>query len=278
MTAATAQRRCVETPVSWLRLERYHLGELDGAERARVETHLERCPVCRDCLAAIVREAEAPAPSFDAILAALEAAPAGATATTTATATTASAAPERPPRQRWWQRFALWAGVGALAAAAAAALIVIRIDTRTGGGGLVSPGGLPPSRIRFKGGSLAISLVRARGGAVELAPTTFAPSGGDRFKVELTCGSGGEVRVETVVLQGRDVAFPLGRARRLRCGNRVPLPGAFGVDGNKPIDVCLVVSSAGESRISRRALRDRGLKALPRDRSVCVRVVPNSLR
>lgn len=40
---------CVGEPVSWLRLERHALGELEGEERAAVEAHLGACPACRAC-------------------------------------------------------------------------------------------------------------------------------------------------------------------------------------------------------------------------------------
>src|SRR6476619_6611196 len=42
---------CISEPISWLRLERYHLGQLDAAERARVAEHLLACPACGACLA-----------------------------------------------------------------------------------------------------------------------------------------------------------------------------------------------------------------------------------
>jgi len=41
---------CTREPVSWLRLERYALGEL-GADAARaIEVHVAECAACRGCL------------------------------------------------------------------------------------------------------------------------------------------------------------------------------------------------------------------------------------
>ena len=48
--------RCKGEPVSWLRLERYHLGELDGAERAQIEAHLAGCAACTEALASLAQD------------------------------------------------------------------------------------------------------------------------------------------------------------------------------------------------------------------------------
>lgn len=45
--------RCVGVPVSWLRLERFHLGELAGSERDSVARHLDECEACAACLRSI---------------------------------------------------------------------------------------------------------------------------------------------------------------------------------------------------------------------------------
>ena len=44
---------CVDQPISWLRLERYALAELDGATTASVRTHLDECAACRAALASL---------------------------------------------------------------------------------------------------------------------------------------------------------------------------------------------------------------------------------
>ena len=55
MTAAT----CIGEPVSWLRLERYALADLDRAASAAVRTHLDGCAACRAALASIEGDAVA---------------------------------------------------------------------------------------------------------------------------------------------------------------------------------------------------------------------------
>ena len=42
--------RCTGEPISWLRLEGYHLGQLEDADRARVAEHLAACPACAECV------------------------------------------------------------------------------------------------------------------------------------------------------------------------------------------------------------------------------------
>ncbi|HEY2733017.1 MAG TPA: zf-HC2 domain-containing protein, partial [Polyangiales bacterium] len=41
---------CIGEPVSWLRLERYQLGELSDAEQGAVAQHVANCPACGACL------------------------------------------------------------------------------------------------------------------------------------------------------------------------------------------------------------------------------------
>ena len=66
--------RCKSEPVSWLRLERYHLGEGDAAERAAVEGHLATCEVCAACLASIASDDAVALPPLPAVARAEEAA------------------------------------------------------------------------------------------------------------------------------------------------------------------------------------------------------------
>lgn len=47
---------CRGVPLSWLVLERHHLGELAGEERAAVERHLAECEACRAALARIAAD------------------------------------------------------------------------------------------------------------------------------------------------------------------------------------------------------------------------------
>ncbi len=47
----------MSTPISWIRLERYHLGESDSTERARIEASLTDCAISRERLAQIQQDA-----------------------------------------------------------------------------------------------------------------------------------------------------------------------------------------------------------------------------
>ncbi len=192
---------CVGEPVSWLRLERFALGELPAEERSLVRDHLERCPACQACLEVIRAE---PAPVLRPL-----------------------PSPTPAPARRGF----VW--LGAAAAALASALLVMLLWPAA-----PTERGALPARMTVKGGELAVVLVRERGGAVQRDPGVFAP--GDRFKALLTCPPPGEPAVELVVIQGGEVFFPL-PLQRLACGNEVALPGAFSLDGDEEALVCLVV-------------------------------------
>jgi hypothetical protein len=227
---------CSGTPISWLALELYQLGELPDDRRREVDAHLEGCELCRACLEQIQQDRSTlPALRLPA---------------------------EGGERRRGW----LWALAGAgLAAAAAAVLLVLLPPTA-----IPPAGDLPPARIGFKGGELALALVRERAGTIQHVPKTFAP--GDRFKAEVTCSPAeGGLAAELVVFQGREVDFPLPPAAPLRCGNREPLAGAFGLAGPAPAVVCLVVQEGGRPP-DREALRRTGPRGLPGGRAVCVKL------
>lgn len=239
---------CSGTPVSWLALEQYQLGELGGEVRREVDAHLQGCEVCRACLE-LLRADTVALPPLPAVVA------------------PASVKPAVVEQESWLSRLRpAWALAGAGLVAAAAALLLVLLPPD-----VIGPPGadLPPARIGFKGGELALELVRQRAGAAQHGPTTFAP--GDRFKAEVTCAAAGALAADLVVYQGREVDFPLPPAAPLRCGNRVPLPGAFRFTGEAPAIVCLVVEE-GSRPPSREALRRTGPGALPEGRAVCVRL------
>jgi hypothetical protein len=225
--------------VSWLRLERYHLGEVDAGERAAVAAHLEACPACAACLARIE-------------------------------AGDAAALPPRPearargaPSQRG-RIVALAAG--GLALAAAIALYV----GRPWQAGEVVPAGSTGSRV--KGDGIAFSLVRDDEQRIVEAGGAFRD--GDRFKALVTCPPTLHASFDVVVLDVDGVSFPLAPARGLECGNDVALPGAFRLTGTADETVCLLWREDGD--VDREPLaknREAGLganalckqlKALPR--------------
>ncbi len=206
-----------KNPVSWLRLERYALGELDADEAAAVAAAVgpgagDGAGVGADrlCLDRIE--------SDERVLPALP-------------------EPEAKPGlwAAWWPpRPMAWAGTAATLALAGVLVFAVR-----GGGPGPQETVVPGPRTRTKGGELVISLVRERGGRISHEPEDFAA--GDRFKVVVTCPGPDTLHGEVVVFQDQEVAFPLPTVE-LSCGNRVPLPGAFRLSGTAPVTVCLVYS------------------------------------
>ena len=90
-----------------------------------------------------------------------------------------------------------------------------------------------------KGSQVAIALYSDRGGE---HPREY--SAGERFKVFATCPPELTKPMQVVVFQARQSFTPLGPARVLACGNRVPLPGAFSLDGDEAAHVCLTWAAA----------------------------------
>jgi len=201
---------CTAQPISWLKLEQYQLGELSADEMRRVEAHLKECEVCRASLESIQRDEAVlkPLPEFT----------------------------RRAPVWRW-----VTAGT-ALAAAAALLLVLFVADWKK------AVPDVPGSKIGFKGGELAISLVRERQGAILHDPESFAP--GDRFKLQVTCPPSEEIFFNVVVFQDDGSSFPYVPGEPLVCGNRVPLPGAFSITGKSTAVVCLVASTQPFDRAS----------------------------
>jgi anti-sigma factor RsiW len=198
----TGAATCV--PVSWLRLERYALGELEPAERITIAEHLSACGRCRARADLITEDSTRELPP-------LPAAPARAPA---------------PARKR----YAAWLAL-ALAGAAAFVLVI-----RTPGEER-PPGG---RRVAVKGGEVTIELVRERGGSIAWEPTSF--SAADRFKLLLTCAPPLRVYADLVVLQNDGPAFPAA-ASLVTCGNRIPLAPAFRITGLGDATVCVAADS-----------------------------------
>lgn len=188
-------------PISHLRMERYHLGELAGEELAIVQRHLEQCAECRVLLDEIVGD-DRPLPDLPT----LESARQGELV--------------RGPA-RWWSLG------GALVALAAAALLWLRPPEQA-----PLPPGLPPGEVAWKGGVLAVELARQRQGEVTLRPTAFRE--GDRIQVRVSCPPGEQV--EVAVLQGGTLSWPLDP---VACGNRV-VAGALALSGGQETAICAV--------------------------------------
>jgi len=169
------------------------------APNAEVAGHLAGCAACRACFGGIEAERGRALPPLGDLAVAAAA------------------------RRRQRRRAGFLGSAAALAAAAVVLLVVLgRGDDRE------LPG--------IKGGDdLTVGLVRERGGEVAMDPTGFRA--GDRFKVLVTCASRGAVEVAVTVEQAGETFTPLAAAR-IRCGNRIALPGAFSLTGDQPATVC----------------------------------------
>jgi len=228
-------------PLSWLVLERYQLGELAPDRRREVVAHLAGCPCCRRCLAEITGDQRV-LPPLPLVV---------------------------PSRRRWGAHFRPRMLVAAAATIAALALLALLYPFSS----LPPRAGIPPSRLAsFKGGELALSLVRDRHGGIRHHPRRF--KAGDRFKALVTCPPGEKLSGQLVIFQGDAVYFPLHLAAPLGCGNRRPLSGAFQLNGDQPATVCLVVSErAAELEPAR--LRRASPPALPAQlTAVCLQLLP----
>jgi hypothetical protein len=200
----TEAASCV--PVSWLRLERYALGDVGPDERTEIAGHLAACPGCRARADLIAGDAGRELPPLPSV---------------------PPASLSRRPL-RWLAHAAAWA-------TAAAVLLIV----------WARPGDSPHlggRRIAIKGGDVTIELMRERAGSVAWEPTSFTAD--DRFKVLLTCAPPLRVYADVVVLQSDGPAFP-DAASLIGCGNRVPLPTSFRITGPGDASICVALDPDG---------------------------------
>jgi hypothetical protein len=194
---------CTGQPISWLRLERYHLGELSASERDSIAEHLRACRACSGCVERIEHDVTSALPPLPA-------------------ATTR----KRVARLRWMLPGGI---VGTLAAAAAFILSLQR------------PAATPAPRtgVRVKGDAIAFSLVRDDGARIDGPDGAYRS--GDRLKVLLTCPPGRvNLNFDVVVYDSGGASFPLAPAGTFACGNDRAVPGAFLLTGSDDETVCLV--------------------------------------
>ncbi len=164
----------------------------------QVASHLAACGACRACFARIEADRDRALPPLGDL------------------AIAAAARRRRAVRNRW---------LAAATVAAAAAVVLLAVLRR-------EPTNLPG----IKGGDdLVLDLIRERSGEVVAGPSSYRD--GDRFKVLVTCARPGELAVELTVEQDGELFTPLAPAH-IRCGNRVPLPGAFTLTGVTRARVC----------------------------------------
>ncbi len=220
---------CTSTPVSWLRLERYHAGDLDDAERERIAAHLASCDACAGCLRRIEDDARElpplPAPKAQA----------------------------KPPS----------AGGGVVVALRRAAPFALALAVAAGVLLVVGRGPrVEPVSDRIKGSDVSFALVRDDDMVLGEAGVTYRD--GDRFKAAVTCPPGMHGGFDVVVYENGEAAFPLEPQSDLACGNGVALPGAFRVTGRERMVVCLVWSDGGT--VDREAMRRTPPEMLERAR------------
>jgi hypothetical protein len=220
--------KCVDHPVSWLTLERYHLCELDPDEARKVAAHLETCPVCAACAESIAADHRVMPPLPEVTV------------------------PEKRPLLTWWRL------VPALAAAMAALIIVLVRPFFT-----EDHPDKAPDRIAYRGGELAMTLVRERDGAIVENSDQYLS--GDRFRLFATVPGNTATPWDVAVFQDGEVFFPLTPEREIGPGNNLPLPGAFRLTGTVPTEICLFIGSSlpGRNKIER-----EGKRALP-ETAVC---------
>lgn len=225
---------CIGEPISWLRIERYVLEELQPVEAGEVERHLEACEACRASLAE-ARTPRALPPLLELVK-----------------------PPVQAPR-RLVSPLAKRRAVGAFGAAIAVAAAALF---------MISP--LAPSdeaahrdALHIRGGDVQMTVLRERRGLIAENPAGFDPR--DRWKILLTCPPDQAASFSLWLQQdGETSPLPL-RAEGLRCGNRVAVPGAFRITGSSEATICVTWGSAGSPTDT----RDRDLSE-----SVCHRLSP----
>jgi hypothetical protein len=230
----TAPLRCTSEPVSWLRLERYHLGELDGELRGVIAAHLAVCPACAACLRRIEEDDGAALPPL--------------------TRPAASPSPGSQARVVKLRLARFAPAVGALAVAAAAMLGIGRSWRR---------GSVDPGAPGIKGGDVSVSLVREDGIPVSDGAAVFRD--GERFKVTVTCPPSMHAGFDVVVFDSGGASFPLAPTTSLACGNKVGLGGAFRLTGAEPERVCVVWDESGapdRARVQRGEPEDRAMRCV----------------
>jgi hypothetical protein len=202
--------RCIDVPVSWLRLERYHLGEVSAEERAQSAAHLAACAACAESYASLERDDAVALPALPEVVRA-----------------------GRRGVRSIGARARLGVMVAGGLALAAAAVLGVGQGWRHG----VGPGGVTGGGgDGVKGDAIAFSLVREDSERIEGAAGIYRD--GDRFKAVVTCSPSMDVTFDVVVYDETGASFPLAPAR-VACGNEVPLPGAFRLTGSGVETVCL---------------------------------------
>lgn len=236
-------------PLSWLLLERYALGELSPTERAEVERRLAESEVDRACLAQIQNDQSAlpPLPATDTT---------GAPRDRSTASAPGAATLHKLPRRGGW--IVVTSG---LCAAAAAALLLFGPKRNVDGPESSQPA-LPALDDGIKGSDVTLRLTGERQG---VDPKSYGL--GERFKVEVTCPPRLSSSLRLFVFQAGEVFEPLPTSTPIACGNLVPWPGAFALDGDEAAEVCVTWSARSGTARTREELGDE---------ASCVPLAPNA--
>jgi hypothetical protein len=118
-----------------------------------------------------------------------------------------------------------------------------------------------------KGDSLALEVVRVDAQGRQREPSGFAA--GDRFKLLLTCPPSLAGNWRVLAFQAGEVFEPVTQ-QLLRCGNRAAVGGAWALDGEAPVELCVVRADGVSAAVIDAA---RSPQALP-EPNLCVRLAP----
>lgn len=237
---------CCGSPVSWLRLERYALGELSEDDTREVEARLEACPTCRACADECMQEVEMPELVLPDLPATTTPQLAEETSEPDAAAVPSVAPVVTHPRWRSRLKWVAPASVG-LAIAAAALLVIGREPNPSApepGIARVSPTEPPPSIGMPDAAAplpdVRLTVLRERRGRVMEHPTRFLLE--DRFALQLSCRPGAASGYQVAVFQSGEWSLPfeVDAMDDVRCGNRVRIPGAFRLSEATPATICVL--------------------------------------
>jgi hypothetical protein len=212
-----------KTPISWLRLERHHLGE-PMADREAITDHLRSCSECAALLARIADDTRELPPLAQR--------------------------PPPPIRRPWYMRPRVRMAASGLALAAMILLVIGRRSETSDDAG---------TSARFKGSDVSFTLVREDEAIVAEAGGSYRD--GERFKAVVTCPPGSpRASFDVAVFEDGATTFPLPPSVGLSCGNGVALPGAFRITGHERMTVCLLWQADGP--IDREAIQRTSLDRL----------------
>ncbi|MBN2801472.1 MAG: hypothetical protein JXR91_00105 [Deltaproteobacteria bacterium] len=228
-------KECSSAPLSWLTLEQYFLGELPPEKWASVESHIHECGSCSSAMESIRGDF-----------------------------TILKPLPEIKSKERtpfFYMGSYAMAGAVALLIVSIAVLVFKPTINRYKTTETVQ---MPPSHISYKGGELALGIIRKRGDNLTQNPRGFID--GDKFAVNITCPPGLRNALIVVFQDGKSY-FPIKTEKPVTCENNHPLTGSFELAGSSDVTVCGVVDELP----SKKLLSKEGIKALP-ESSVCLKL------